>query len=61
MCLLGLGLGYRPRVVRMLWQYPDTQQGQQARQTTIRLAKGQQASMETMGGREDVIELATDT
>ena len=23
MCLLGLGLGYRPRVVRMSWQYPD--------------------------------------
>ena len=24
MCLLGLGLGYRPRVVRMSWQYPDS-------------------------------------
>ena len=25
MCLLGLGLGDRPRVVRMSWQYPDRQ------------------------------------
>ena len=36
-------------------------QGQQARQTTIRLAEEQQGSTETMSSGEDVMELATDT
>ena len=36
-------------------------QGQQARQTTIRLAEEQQGSTETMSSGEDVMELVTDT
>ena len=43
------------------YRHCDTHQGQQARQTTIRLAEEQQGSTETMSSGEDVMELATDT